>query len=96
MPKKLRDKTSIADFSDRELLEVIFANQVLLHRKVGYVRAILDKGSISALGPYENTVHIMLKEADEILKQGNFYLAQDSEYKSEIPYPPTNPDQDEE
>jgi hypothetical protein len=96
MAKRLRDKESIAAFSDRELLEVIFANQVLLHRKISNVRAIVENGEISGLGPFENTVHIMLKEADEILKQGNYYLSQDSDYKSDTPYPPTDPDKDEE
>jgi hypothetical protein len=96
MAKKLRDKKSMKEFSDRELLEVLFAGQVILHRKLGYVRNILEKKSAGGHGPFENTVHNILKEADEILRQTNEYLSQSSEYKSEIPYPSADPDNEDE
>lgn len=96
MAKRFRDKKSMKDFSDRELLEVLFAGQVILHRKLGYLRNIIEKGSAGGHGPFENTVHNILKEADDILKQANQYLAQDSDYKSEIPYPSVDPDGEDE
>lgn len=86
MTRKLPLKKSLAQFTDRELLEVLFANQLVIYRKVVDLEDQVRDEKIEGHGPYENTIHDLLNEADEILHQADSYLGRSDASKESRPY----------
>ena len=86
MTRKLPLKKSLAQFTDRELLEVLFANQLVIYRKVVDLEDQVRGGKIQGHGPYENTIHDLLNEADEVRRQADSYLGRSDASKESRPY----------
>ena len=86
MKKELSLKKSLAQFTDRELLEVLFANQLVIYRKIVDIEDQVRGGKIEGHGPYENTIHDLLNEADEVRKQTDSYLGRSDASKQSRPY----------
>jgi hypothetical protein len=70
----MSDKESIKDFSDRELMELLLSNQVLLFREIRYVRDWVEKGTMDGRGQYWISFMKMFRESEHILTQTDDYL----------------------
>lgn len=67
-------KTSLADFSDRELLELLLTNQLSIFREIRRIQEKMQTGKDKGRGQYWITFKKMMSAHSSILPQITEYL----------------------
>lgn len=74
--KSLEEKESLSEYTDRELLLTILANQVTLSRKLDYLEQIVRNGKTDSLGAdYTKSVWELTRSNEKILEDYDKYLS---------------------
>lgn len=72
--KTLHSKKSFQDFTDRELMMLLLANQVKIFREIKYVMSQIKNGQIESAGLLSESFGEMISTADAIIEQSDEYL----------------------
>ena len=81
MPTPLREKKSLKEYSDRELLLTILAHQVKLSRDLQYLEQRVRTGKVDSLGPdYTASIEHLTQDNEKTLKEFDKYLQHGAEY----------------
>jgi hypothetical protein len=84
MAELLQDKTSLDQFTDRELLLTILAHQVKIFRQLEYLEQRVTDGKINSLGPdYTASIEKLTQDNAKSLKEFDQYLTSGANYFSE-------------
>lgn len=84
--KEFHKKKSLKDFSDRELMLFILANQVSLYRQTQYLMQAIKNTEHKHIGFSKDTFHELIQDVDDTLKQAGEYLNQKDEDKGFITF----------
>ena len=83
MPKLLQDKTTLSEFTDREILLTILAHQVKIFRQLEYLEQRVTNGKIDSLGPdYTASIERLTQDNAKSLEEFDHYLTSGANYYS--------------
>lgn len=84
MLKLLREKKSLKEFTDRELLLTILAHQVSLSRDLQYLEQRVRTGKVDSLGPdYTASIEHLTRDNEKTLKEFDKYIKHGADYHDE-------------
>lgn len=75
--KDFHQKKSLSEFTDRELLLFILANQVNLFRQTQYLQQQIKGGEAEHIGFFADTFKELVQDIDDILNQADEHLDQE-------------------